>query len=136
MDELNKEFNPGQIVWFYYDSIIPCQKGEIVNYIKDDDFSYYNVNWIEETSSIDGREFKSGISGVLPKNIFKTKDECLKYVEELYDIKKNKIKEQINSKEELLQFMINCIWSEDYDYVNEIIVIKEKIKEYFSIELE
>lgn len=32
--------------------------------------------------------------------------------------------------------MINCIWSEDYDYVNEIIVIKEKIKEYFSIELE
>lgn len=73
MDELNKEFNPGQIVWFYYDSIIPCQKGEIVNYIKDDDFSYYNVNWIEETSSIDGREFKSGISGVLPKIFLKQK---------------------------------------------------------------
>ena len=134
MNDSNKEFKPGQIIWFYYDSIIPCQKGEIINYIEDE-ISYYNVDWIE-TSPVNGQEFKSGTSEVLPKNIFKTKDECLKYVEELYDIKKNKIREQINSKEELLQFMINCIWSEDYDYVNEKVVIKEKIKEYFGIELE
>ena len=86
MNDSNKEFKPGQIVWFYYDSIVPCQKGKIINYIEDK-ISYYNVDWIE-TSSVDGHEFKAGTSGVLPKNIFKTKDECLKHVEELYDIKK------------------------------------------------
>ena len=135
MDNSNKELYPGQIIWFYYSTITPCQKGKIINYVKDDNFSYYNVDWID-TSSVDGHEFKSGTSGVLTDRIFKTEKECWEYVEKLSNIKRNEIREQINSKEELLQFMMNCIYNEDYDYIDEKIVIREKIEEYFGIELE
>lgn len=135
MNNSNKEFYPGQIIWFYYGSVIPCQKGEIINYVKDNNLSYYNVDWIDK-SFVDGHEFKAGTSGVLPDRIFKTEKECWEYVEKLSNIKRNEIRERINSKEELLQFMINCICSEDYDYIDEKVVIREKIEEYFGIELE
>lgn len=135
MSDLNKKFYPGQIIWFYYSSIIPCQKGKIINYVKDDNFLYYNVDWID-TSSVDGHEFKSGTSGVLPEKIFETEKECRDFDRKVYNDLKNKFRRNINSKQALLQFMYNCIYSDNCDLSAEKSVIREKVQEYFGIELE
>lgn len=131
-----KEFQPGQIVWFYYDDLIFCQKGEIgnyVNYVKDKiEECYYDVRWIM-TSYYTGKEVYCGASIISSNRIFETQEKCLAYARSISNNNKDKIRKSISSKEELLQFMFDCI---DNDCADEKDVIKEKIKEYFGFRLE
>lgn len=129
-----KEFQPGQIVWFYYDDLIFCQKGEIGNYVNyvNKVECYYDIRWIM-TSYYTGKEIYCGTSVISSNRIFETQEECLAYAKSISNNNKDKIKKSISSKEELLQFMFDCI---NNDCTDEKDVIREKIKEYFGFRLE
>lgn len=85
------------------------------------------------TSYYTGKEVYCGTSIISSNRIFETQEECLVYARSISNNNKDKIKKDISSKEELLQFMFDCI---NNDCVDEKDVIREKIKEYFGFRLE
>lgn len=145
---LTEIFESGKIVWFYYDSECPCQKGKIIEYIESEDntpacykikwiySSVYNNNKFEYSYENKYDEYEAGTSSVLVNKVFSTEEECLNYCKKISEKNKNDIRERINNKEELLKFMFECIGTEDYSFHDEKCVISEKIYEYFGIKID
>ena len=126
-------FKPGDIVYFYYDNMIICQKGKIVNLIKDNKSQVcYKIQWIEK---FQGKEYESVISHIPAKKVFENRAFCLAYAERVSDQNKEKIRSKIHTEEDLLKYMYDCIGNEYYDYFDEKAVIREKCKELFGIGL-
>lgn len=115
----------GQIVYFYYDNIIPCQKARIVEIQEDS----YKIDWLND----EGRSIGSSFT---PKDrVFKAKQESLNYYKALMAKKKNDLRDKLLTKEDVLLYMFNSIHSEDYDWSSEKEVLGEKISELFGINL-
>jgi len=69
------EINMGDIIYFYYDSMVTCQKGKVLGTTQLE--GWYNIEWLSEIS---GKP--EGCSGVYKDRIFKTRKECADYAEE------------------------------------------------------
>lgn len=123
------DFNINDIVYFYYDSSIICQKGRIVEYRNDIFPAYYKVKWIDKFHEV-------GDSYIVATRVFKDIQSCLTYAENISKDYKDEIKSKINTQKELLQYMYDCICEDDYDYCDEKAVIREKCKELFNIEID
>jgi hypothetical protein len=116
----------GQIAYFYYDNIIPCQKCRIKEVIT----GGYEVNWLNNNNK------STGTSSVPSDRIFSTQKECMTYSNSIEYGKENRIRERLNSKDDVLRFMYDSIWSEDYDYSTEKKILRDKIREYFGVIIE
>lgn len=122
------DFNIGDIIYFYYDSSIICQKGRVIGYSNYPYPAYYKVKWIDKFHEV-------GESYIVAFRVFKDMQSCLTYSENLSKDYKTEIRSKINTQKELLQYMYDCIYEDDYDYCDEKAVIREKCKELFNIEI-
>lgn len=115
----------GQVVYFYYDTVIPCQKGIILEIINNE----YNIGWLYENDKQIG-------SCVLPLSVvFSSKKECIDYSLSLEDEKQLELIDALSSKELVLNYLYSFMHSEDYDWSPERKVVKNRIKELFDIDV-
>lgn len=115
-----------QIVYFYYDNMIPCQKGRI----KEEIVGGYKVNWLNDNDK------STGSSSVPIHRVFSTTEECTEYSNSIENMKEKGIRNNLNSQEDVLIYMYNLIWSEDYDFTTEKRVLRDKIEEFFDVIIE
>lgn len=115
-----------QIIYFYYSTIIPCQKGKILEEF-DDKYEIARLNSMDRRCG----------TITIPKNrVFDFEQECLNYAQSIEDEKRIGLKSALTTKEDVLKYMYDSIWRDDYDFVTEKDVLKEKIYELFNIKID
>lgn len=131
MENKISNFKEGDIAYFYYSPYLKCVKCKIISITIGINHSvFYRVTWNDE---IDKKLIH--INYIHSEKVFQTKDQCLLYAEKKNGIYKEKLRMELNTQQDLLQYMYDCIYSDDYDYSHEKEVIREKCKELFGIEL-
>lgn len=109
--------NEGRIVYCYYDNLVPCQKGRIQEITQ---CGWYKVEWLNE-------ENKGVGTSTFPNDrVFATIEECIAYNNAISNEIKDKLKKELVTKEDVLQYMYNSIYSEDYNWSSEKEVLSEK----------
>jgi hypothetical protein len=115
----------GQIVYFYYDNVIPCQKAKILEIID----GGYEVNWLNDNNR------PCGNSSIPADRVFASEKECIDYINIVNNKLEQELMKNLSSQTEILKFMYNAIYYESYDTTIEKKVLRQKIKEMFNIEI-
>lgn len=115
----------GQIVYFYYDNVIPCQKGRIQEIGE----GWCKVSWLNDDNK------STGSSCVPNERIFESEESCIFYSNALRDEVKSTLRNSLSTTKDILEYMYGSIYSDSYDWSAEKEVLKEKIKELFGIEI-
>ena len=76
-----------------------------------------------------------GTCHALYENIFRTKEEAIAEGQRRSKERENKISAEIKNPEDLFKMMLNAMYAEEYTDWEKISVAKEKIKEYFGIDI-
>lgn len=124
----NSEFEIGDIVW----TISDCDNIEKIRIVSEKIIDscvsepYYKIHY----------EDLLGDSHQVKSKIFKTHAEAVNYRKHEKEKRRNEYREIINSKKDLLNFIISYMHSDGYTNYEAIDVAKEKCEELFNIEVD
>lgn len=120
-------FKIGDRAWNIGSCWIELEEVEIVSDLKGSNSVFYY-----ETKGIT----VAGVSCAKEEDLFYTKEEALAELSRRKNQVINEISSEVNSVEDLLNMMLECMYCEEYTDWNKIEVAKRKAKELLGVELE
>lgn len=120
---VEKNLKPGTIVWCNTHDII--EKCKIIEYCEKEDISYYELQSLTLYGSF----------GSLLDHLFLSEEEAKKDRIQRSEKYKKELENKIKTPIDLFELMLQNMHGEEYTDYEAIAVSKEKIKEFFNIEL-
>ena len=115
----NKDFEIGQIVYVYFDAVLPLEEAVVCGF-KDE---YIKVNYSF------GSNYKN------KNEVFATRQECMDYANWVHNDRMVDFRAEHGTKEGILKWMYDNIGDIDCPFEPEKEVLKELIKAEFGVEV-